>query len=581
MKKKENPNAKALQEAWSYVRSHPLLEAMADRYGGAEDPGLSGLLVMGTRGLPTINPKIKATPQEWVWAIAHGYVHLGMGHVCVDKFEDLANCNEVNRFLENLKIGTRPQWVSQPSDLSREDLIRWLKSNQQLPTWGTARQDKDIVTQKEDTWSWRAKNIKNEELFEIGLRRAVAAAIAVASGEIEDINSRRALKSAHIQAMEWFSSNYPLMGGLALKLRVVDDPDLLEKLRVTIAAVDASKGEIYLNKESNLTLGQWRFVIAHEILHVGLGHDLRRQGREPYLWNVATDFVINAWLAEMGVGEMPKGILYDPKLKGLSAEEIYRRITTDTRHYRKLMTLRGVGIEDIIGKRALGPEADTADLDDHYRRALAEGLDIHIKQERGLIPAGLVEEIKALEKPPVPWKVQLARWFEEHFPQEDPERTYARASRRQSSSPDIPRPGKRMKDEDVTTRTFAVVLDTSGSMTRKELGEALGSIASYANAREVNWVRLVFCDAVEYDQGYIRPQDIAGRVKIQGRGGTELQGAIDLVQEAKDFPQDGPILIVTDGGVEPNLQVKREHAFLVTQKGRLPFKPRGPVFYMS
>jgi predicted metal-dependent peptidase len=36
-----------------------------------------------------------------------------------------------------------------------------------------------------------------------------------------------------------------------------------------------------------------KFVMAHEFLHVGLRHDERQQGRDPFLWNVACDYAIN------------------------------------------------------------------------------------------------------------------------------------------------------------------------------------------------------------------------------------------------------------------------------------------------
>ena len=43
--------------------------------------------------------------------------------------------------------------------------------------------------------------------------------------------------------------------------------------------------------------------MAHEMLHAALRHGTRRQGRDPYIWNVACDYVINGWLVEMGVGD--------------------------------------------------------------------------------------------------------------------------------------------------------------------------------------------------------------------------------------------------------------------------------------
>ncbi len=86
---------------------------------------------------------------------------------------------------------------------------------------------------------------------------------------------------------------------------------------------------------------------------------------------------------------------------------------------------------------------------------------------------------------------------------------------------------------------FGVVLDTSGSMDIRILGRALGAIASYADAREVPRVRVVFCDAAAYDAGWLTPQDIAGRVRVPGRGGTVIQPGIDLLERPKtSLPKD-------------------------------------------
>ena len=82
-------------------------------------------------------------------------------------------------------------------------------------------------------------------------------------------------------------------------------------------------------------------------------------------------------------------------------------------------------------------------------------------------------------------------------------------------------------------------------MDRALLAKALGAIASYSIAREVPAVRVVFCDAAVYDQGYMPPEAIAGRVRVRGRGGTVLQPGIDLLNQAKDFPKDAPLLVIT------------------------------------
>jgi predicted metal-dependent peptidase len=90
-------------------------------------------------------------------------------------------------------------------------------------------------------------------------------------------------------------------------------------------------------------------------------------------------------------------------------------------------------------------------------------------------------------------------------------------------------------------------------------------------------VRVVFCDAAAYDQGYMAPDAIADCVQVKGRGGTILQPAIDLLQTSDDFPKDGPLLVITDGRCD-RLNIRRNHAFLLPKGARLPFIARGPVF---
>jgi hypothetical protein len=80
--------------------------------------------------------------------------------------------------------------------------------------------------------------------------------------------------------------------------------------------------------------------------------------------------------------------------------------------------------------------------------------------------------------------------------------------------------------------------------------------------------------------GWMHPFDIAGRVRVRGRGGTVLQPGIDLLLAAPDFPKDGPVLVITDGWTD-SVRISREHAFLIPASATLPFPPRGPVFRFS
>ena len=282
----------------------------------------------------------------------------------------------------------------------------------------------------------------------------------------------------------------------------------------------------------------------------------------------------------MQIGSMPEDVLYDENLCNLSAESVYDEILRNLRKYSKLETLRGYGKGDIMGS-SLGKAGAAVSLDEFCKNALQQGLTFHEAQGRGLVPAGLIEEIRALSMPPIPWDVQLANWFDIYFAPLERYRSYARPSRRQASTPDLPRPRYQTFDILTQSRTFGVVIDTSGSMEAQMIGKALGAVASYAASHDVPYARVVFCDAQAYDAGYVSPEDIAGRVAVKGRGGTAMQPGIDLLERAKDFPKDGPILIITDGMIEERIQIRHEHAWLLPMGGRLPFRTRMPVFYFE
>lgn len=388
------------------------------------------------------------------------------------------------------------------------------------------------------------------------------------------------------EARRYIVNHYPLLAAMAHQINIVTDRVALRTAGVELAAVNPRLGEIYLAVTPDLTAREAIFALAHELLHLGLRHADRLAGRDPYVWNLASDLQINSWLLAMGVGTMPQqGLLYDPALAGMSSEAIYDLLVGSPARIRRLRSFRGMAVGDIIydGTRVL-VRGDVSALDDAYAAALRHGLDAHHLRYgtggRGTLPADLEEEINSLEVDPVPWDVALARWFEEYVRGPLPVRTYARASRRQSSTPDIPRPRWYTPEVRIPAFTFGVVLDSSGSMDRETLARALGAIASYAAERAVAQIRLVMCDAMPYDAGYVDPDALRRAYPVKGRGGTFLSPAVNLLLASPDFPSDAPILVVTDGGFEEELAIPRTHAWILPRvETWWPFRPDGsPVF---
>ena len=583
------------------LESHPLFYALhGDIYVRAkyQDHKMAAAVV-DRKGDIYVNPSAKLTPQQWAYSMAHCLLHLAFGHFDKENMPsdesvplDTALWNKacdiyIAQFLADVKFGeptcedpAKSYSIKLNDEKKIYEHLRYLKDTGEKQIYGTCSEihmdmiglDQPIV-------------YKNGERNKFTLKFVEAMADTVNDAVLDagEHDWEDHIETPVTRASAWFLSHYPLLGGIAASFKIIQDTSFCQKNEIHIAAVDASCGEIYVNRSAGLSELEWRFVLAHEYLHAGLQHQKRCQGRDPYLWNIACDYVINGWLHEMKIGRMPdEGLLYDETLSGLSAESIYDIIVKELRKYRKLDTFRGFGKGDIFSSGGYRKYDGSrgVNLDEFFKNALKEGLDFHGSNTRGYLPAGLVAEIQAMASPPIPWEVELGKWFDHQFPPLERVRSYARASRRQGATPDIPRPNYVNRENDLENRTFAVVIDTSGSMSQRDIAKALGSISSYAISKDVPFVRVVFCDAQAHDAGYLSPEDIAGRVQVTGGGGTVLQPAIDLIEKSDDFPATGPILIITDGYIEETLIVKRKHAYLLHKGSKLPFKEKGQKFYI-
>lgn len=612
-KTQKEMNRENLQRGMQMIYGHPLFGYMchvSKRVADRLKLGSKTYCLIQSDGILYANEDMYLTPNQWAYVIAHNVLHAAFGHFDAEKMpgyvmtdssgksKKIVECDSllwnmacdiyVNKFLADMKFG---QSIHDniadvyPGGMDDEiKIYEYLNDHQITPSanvFGTAAIGAyDMIGLESPLVYDENKNEFNPfaQEFSNALVRSVSRAVSQAGGY--EITHEYGV-SGRTQAARWFVNHYPLLGGLASHFKIIEDYQICNQNEIHIAAIDVTMGEIYLNPSAALSFEEWKFVLAHEYLHAGLMHHERCEGRNPYLWNVSCDYVINGWLQELQIGCMPmEGILYDPNLSGLSAETIYDMILSDMKKYEKLDTFRGYHKGDVIGNSSY-VKTDGISLDEFCRNAMRQGLEYHVGNDRGFVPAGLIEEIRALSMPPIPWDVALAEWFDLYFAPIEKHRSYERPSRRQASTPDIPRPSYFPFNVSTESRTFGVVIDTSGSMDAKSIGKALGAIASYAVAHEVPFVRVIFCDAAAYDVGYISPEDIAGRVKVKGRGGTRLQPGIDKLEDAKDFPRNGPILIITDGEIENYLDIRHEHAYLLPKGCRLPFGTKSDVFYFE
>ena len=114
------------------------------------------------------------------------------------------------------------------------------------------------------------------------------------------------------------------MATMLLKLTLIEDNE-----RCQTMATDGIN--IYWNDEfvKSITDDEIQSVLVHEASHVIWEHPLRKGKRIHELWNIATDYVINSWIAyDLGM-VLPEGGLLDRQYHRQSAEQVYRTLSND------------------------------------------------------------------------------------------------------------------------------------------------------------------------------------------------------------------------------------------------------------
>lgn len=91
------------------------------------------------------------------------------------------------------------------------------------------------------------------------------------------------------------------------------------------AGTDGSNFIYHPDYIKSISLEEQLFVSAHEVSHIALNHIKRSEGKDPELWNIATDAVINDQLKKDGL-IIPKGSVEIEGASKYDAETLYNKL---------------------------------------------------------------------------------------------------------------------------------------------------------------------------------------------------------------------------------------------------------------
>lgn len=341
----------------------------------------------------------------------------------------------------------------------------------------------------------------------------------------------------------------PFYGSIATNLKIVDASKWCKT-----AATDGR--HFYYNREfiKSLTKEELIFLFAHEVWHLCFEHFGRRGDRDPQLYNMANDYIINYTLVKDRVGKMPPCGLYNEKYTNeMTSEEVYEILLKNStevqfgfdEHLELQPKSNGNNKSDdnsvtvtVMGED--GPPTLTQDDIEKIRNDLRNSIMHASQMAGGNCPGALVRLINQFIDPILDWKVLL----ETHIiSQISGDFSFTRPNRRNPSL-DVILPG-RVK---LPTIEVDCAIDVSGSisdeMIKEFLSEVKGIIDSYGDFK----LRLWSFDTKVYNMEEFTGDnaDDIYNYKVEGSsGGTLFHVNFDWMKKNDIVPKR--LVIFTDG----------------------------------
>jgi len=320
---------------------------------------------------------------------------------------------------------------------------------------------------------------------------------------------------------------HPFFGNMATRLKIEAADDWL-----MTAAVDGRK--LYFNTQffNAMDNKEIEFVIAHEIYHMVYDHLGRRDDRNPMLYNIAADYIVNNELVDGRIGKKPKIVdcYQDFKYRGWTSEEVYDELFKEAKkngeeYLQQLgemldehLDMEGDGEEEGDGKgKGKGRPRYTKEELDQIKDEIKEAM-INAAQTAGAgnVPAGVARMIKEMTEPKMNWRELLRQQIQSTIKSDY---TWSRPSRKGWHSGAI-LPGMNFQD----TIDICVSLDMSGSIGNDQAADFLGEIKGIMEEYKDYKIKVWCFDTKVYNEQDFSAdggEDLS-EYEIMGGGGTDF-----------------------------------------------------------
>jgi len=353
---------------------------------------------------------------------------------------------------------------------------------------------------------------------------------------------------------------HPFFGNMATRLRIMAADDWLPT-----AAVDGRN--LYYNTQffNAMNNKEIEFVIAHEILHMVFDHLGRREERNPMLYNIAADYIVNNTLVRDRIGTKPSIVdcYQDFKYDGWTSEEVYEELFEEAKkNGEEFLNELGEMLDEHLdmngdneGEGSGDPEEEKDANGNSVSKKKPKFSKEDIKQIKdqikenvlssaqaagaGNVPAGVERMIRELTEPKMNWRELLRQQIQSTIKSDY---TFMRPSRKGWHTGAV-LPGMNFDE----TIDVCIALDMSGSIGNAQAADFLGEVKGIMDEYKDYKIKIWCFDTEVYGEDDFSADD--GReitdYEIKGGGGTDFMANWRYMHENNIQPKK--FLMFTDG----------------------------------
>tara|TARA_S200000501_G_scaffold317372_1_gene310710 strand:+ start:433 stop:1599 length:1167 start_codon:yes stop_codon:yes gene_type:complete len=285
-------------------------------------------------------------------------------------------------------------------------------------------------------------------------------------------------------------------------------------------------------------------VFLHELLHMALLHHLRRGVRNPQIFNIAADIVVNGMIENEGNFKIPSYGIRDRDLEHLSVEEVYELIIKNNKKYN--LNLIDLIVEDkntedtesksknnSKNKTCVNDLNNDSEIRNYWKQAINDAKLITKGSLKYSLPESFERNLGEVLEPEVDWKTKL--W---NFLVKTPT-DFGEFDRRLIYS------GLYLETLQGESINVFCCIDTSGSISDYEIDKFMSELKGIINAYPNLNCKLWYADDECY--GPYSIDSMENIPKPQGGGGTDFEPFFNNIAKKEYRNSEGVCIYLTDG----------------------------------